>query len=285
MVNYGIEDKQIVTYIQKLRYSEKSEHTLEKYRRDITRFSKFIGERQITKELVLEYKDSIRKDYEPVSVNSMLAAVNGFLKDLGYSNCCVKNIKIQRRIFCDENQEITKSEYLRLLATAKSRGKERLNLILQTICSTGIRVSELEYITVEAVQRGKAEVSCKGKIRVIFLSKNLSKILLKYVKSLGIKDGSVFVTKGGLPVNRSNIWREMKCLCREAKVDSSKVFPHNLRHLFARTYYKLKKDVVRLAGILGHSSIETTRIYLLDSGKECLAHVSQMGLVSMELSV
>ena len=285
MNKLGITKEQIEDYSQTLRSSEKSVHTLKKYKRDIIKFAEFLGERPITKELVMEFKEHIRKKYEPASVNSMLAAVNGFLSEIGQENSRVKNVKIQRKIFCDERQELSKSEYLRLLEAAKSQGQERLNLILQTICSTGIRISELEFITVEAAQKGRAEVDCKGKVRVIFLTPKLSKILLRYVKGMKLKSGPIFVTKGGRPVNRSNIWRDMKCLCKEAKVNPSKVFPHNLRHLFARTYYGIEKDVVRLADILGHSSIETTRIYLLTSGKECLAHVNKMGLVSARLSV
>lgn len=276
---------QIKSYLLELKDCEKSVNTIEKYQRDLRRFMKFMGNREITKDLVVSYKDQLRKEYEPTSVNSMLAALNGFLSFIGQGNCRVKNVKIQRKIFCDERQELSKNEYLRLLEAAKNRGNERLNLILQTICSTGIRISELEFITAEAVQRGKAEADCKGKVREIFFTKKLTKLLLKYMKSKGVKSGPVFVTKNGHPVNRSNIWKDMKRLCKEAEVESSKVFPHNLRHLFARTFYKIKKDLVRLADILGHSSIETTRIYLLTSGKECMAHVSQMGLVSMEFSI
>ena len=204
------------------------------------------------------------KKYAPASTNSMLTALNVFLKFAGYYECQVKLLKIQKQIFINEEKELTKAEYQRLLQAA---GGGRLSLIMQTICATGIRVSELEYITVEAVKRGKGIVDCKNKIRYIFIPKILQRKLKDYIHKKKIKSGSVFLTKSGKVLNRSNIWRDMKQLCKKANVSPEKVFPHNLRHLFARTFYMVEKDIVKLADLLGHSSVNTTRIYMMESGK------------------
>lgn len=230
--------------------------------------------------MVIEYKQKLINDgYAVSSINSMLAAINSLLDYLGWADCKVKSIKTQRKIYCPENKELTKAEYLRLLNAAEQNHNNRLYLILQTICGTGIRVSELQFITVEALKNGQIEVSCKGKNRVIFIVKKLKKILLRYAKEKHIKAGSIFITKSGKPVNRTNIWREMKALCKQANVNLYKVFPHNLRHLFARTFYKLKKDIAKLADILGHSSINTTRIYIIYTGDEHLKCMENMQLV------
>lgn len=248
-----------------LRQEEKSAATVEKYLRDVRQFLRFCGSRCNTpdKALTIAYKKHLSENYAPASVNSMLVSLNCFLRFIGRSDCTVKLIKIQRQMFCRESKELTTAEYKRLLKAAEGT---RLFYILQTICGTGIRVSELKFITVEAVNSGVAEVNMKNKRRVIFIPAELKKTLKKYIKKSGIKAGSVFVTKGGKPVNRSNIWREMKALCQRANVAEEKVFPHNLRHLFARTFYSLDKDIVRLADILGHSSINTTRIYTVETG-------------------
>lgn len=206
-------------------------------------------------------------EYKPRSVNSILSSLNSFFSFLGWQDCKVKTIKIQHRIFADKNRELTEAEYVRLLRAAKDMRNRRLYYLMQTICSTGIRVSELRFITVDAVYDGWANINCKGKMRTVILPAKLCKILKKYVKEQGIKNGSVFVSKRGKPLNRTNIWADMKKLFNAAGVDRSKVFPHNLRHLFARTYYSLEHDIVRLADILGHSSINTTRIYTMDSGE------------------
>ena len=191
----------------------------------------------------------------------------------------VKSIKLQQQIYCPEEKELTKAEYTRLIRTAKQKGNERLNLVIQTICGTGIRVSELQYITVEAVRRGEATVSCKAKTRSVFIVKELQKKLLRYAAEQGIKSGMIFITRTGKPLSRTNIWREMKALCEQADVNPNKVFPHNLRHLFARTFYGIEKDIAKLADILGHSSINTTRIYIISTGTEHRRRMENMRLV------
>lgn len=265
-------------YIEYLIEMERSPRTIEKYTHDIERFTDFVGDMDLTKAIVLCFKENLRKEMSPVSANSILAAVNSFLKFLELPQFCVKTFKIQRRLFSLKG-ELTEGEYKRLVKAASKNGNERLALIIQTICATGIRVSELQYITAEAVEIGRAEVSCKGKYRVIFIPEKLRKILLNYIEKENISTGSVFVTKGGKPVDRSNIWRDMKKLCEGAHVPPEKVFPHNLRHLFARSFYAVEKDIVRLSDILGHSSVSTTRIYTMDSGREHLRQVNLMNLV------
>ena len=209
----------------------------------------------------------------------MLSSLMSFFSFLGWSDLKVKSLKIQRRIFDSEEKELTKAEYQRLLQAAKAKQNERLYLLLQTVCSTGIRVSELKHITVEAVVNGKAEISCKGKRRTVFLPDKLCKMLKRYIRERKITSGPVFVTKNGKPLDRSNIWSDMKKLCAAADVSEKKVFPHNLRHLFARTYYSLQKDVVRLADVLGHSSVNTTRIYTMESGETHRTQLQKLGLL------
>ena len=259
---------------------EKSGATMEKYLHDAAGFLRFAGERELTKELVHAYKaELLAKGYSPRSVNAKLAGVNRLLRQLGREDCRVKNEKVQRQIFCPEEKELTREEYIRLVKTAERNVNERLSLILQTICGTGIRISELRFITVEAVRRGEATVSCKNKTRAVFIVKELRKKLLAYSGKLGIKTGSVFVTRSGAPVSRTNVWREMKGLCESAGVSPTKVFPHNLRHLFARVFYGIEKDIAKLADILGHSSIETTRIYIMTSGAEHRRKMELMRLI------
>lgn len=257
---------------------ERSDRTVEKYTRDVRRFAEYVGSDELTKALTVRFKESLRKEMSPVSANSILAAVNCFLKFLGLSEFCVKAFKIQRRLFSLKN-ELSDNEYRRLVGAAFEEKNERLALIIQAICSTGIRVSELKFITVEAVKTGRAEVSCKGKFRVIFLPEKLRKILVSYIEKEKITCGAVFVTRSGKPVDRSNIWRDMKKLCEAAKVDPEKVFPHNLRHLFARTFYSLEKDISRLSDVLGHSNISTTRIYTMESGENHARQVNLLDLV------
>lgn len=259
---------------------EKSSATVEKYIRDIKAFMLFANGNEITKELVIIYKQKLIEDnYAVRSINSMLASINSFFDFAGLYDCKVKSLKLQREIYCPEEKELTKAEYLRLVNTAKEKKNERLSLVLQTICGTGIRVSELQFITVEAVKHGFAKVNCKGKSRTVFIVKTLQKKLMKYVNRHHINGGSVFVTKTGKPISRTNIWREMKQLCRDANVNPSKVFPHNLRHLFARTFYGIEKDIAKLADILGHSSINTTRIYIISTGAEHRRRLENMRLV------
>lgn len=266
-------------FITKLYSDEKSENTISKYQHDIRQFFEFSKGKEICKVLVMEYKAFLSSKYAVSSVNSMLAALNSFLKFCDWDDCCVKPFKVQKRIFCSEEQELTKAEYVRLVETAKKSGNERMYFILQTICGTGIRVSELQYITVEAVRNGEAIVNCKGKTRVVIIVKALQKRLLNYIKCHKRESGAVFVTRTGKPINRTNVWREMKGLCERAQVKAEKVFPHNLRHLFARVFYKIEKDIVKLADILGHTSINTTRIYMMSTIGEHRNRMEQMHLI------
>ena len=258
---------------------EKSKVTIEKYKRDIRRFVEYIDEQEVNKQLVLLYKTELEQKYAPTSANSMLAALNAFFRYTGWFDCCVKQLKIQKQAYCPPEKELTKEEYIKLIDTARQNGNERLSLIIQTICGTGIRVSELQFITVEAVKRGEAIVSCKGKRRVIFIVSALRMKLLQYAKCCEIQFGPVFITRNGKVMDRSNIWREMKSLCRQAGVSSEKVFPHNLRHLFARTFYGVEKDIARLADVLGHTNINTTRIYIITTGEEHKRKLEEMKLV------
>lgn len=258
---------------------EKSGATVEKYMHDVRVFYDFMKGKPLEKAAILEYKSSLSAGYAVTSANSMLAALNTFLRFLNRQHLCVKQFRIQRQAYCPEEKELTKAEYLRLVDAAKKKGNERLNLIIQTICGSGIRVSELQFITVEAVQKGEAFVSCKGKNRRIFIVDDLKKKLLRYIREQSIKSGAVFVTKNGKPVSRHNIWRDMKALCESACVPPSKVFPHNLRHLFARTFYRIEKDIAKLADILGHTSINTTRIYIITTGAEHRRRMESMHLI------
>ncbi len=273
-------DKQIAAFALYLRSEEKSENTCEKYIRDARAFAIFVDDVEITKETVIAYKNKLlSENYAARSINSMLASLNGLFSFLGWMDLKVKSIKIQRQIYCPEERELTKAEYIRLVNTAKQKGNERLNLLIQTICGTGIRVSELQYITVEAVRCGEAVVSLKGKTRSVFIVRNLQKKLLRYAAQQKISSGALFITRNGKPMSRTNIWREMKSLCEQAGVNPGKVFPHNLRHLFARTFYDIEKDIAKLADILGHSSINTTRIYIIATGNEHRQRMENMRLI------
>ena len=258
---------------------ERSGATVEKYIRDVKAFSAFVNDAEITKEVVIEYKKYLQDSYAVRSINSMLASINSLFVFLSWHDLKVKSIKLQQQIYCPEERELTKAEYTRLCRAAKHKHNERLNLILQTICGTGIRVSELRFITVEAARHGEATVSCKAKTRSVFIVKELQKKLLRYAAEQGIKSGMIFVTRTGKPISRTNIWREMKALCEEAGVNPQKVFPHNLRHLFARVFYGIEKDIAKLADILGHSSINTTRIYIISTGTEHRRRIENMRLV------
>ena len=270
----------IKSFEEYLRLEEKSENTVEKYLRDVRAFAVFAGNNEVTKQTVTEYKEHLLKSgYAARSVNSMLASINGLLTFLNWEDCKVRAVRVQRQVYCSEEKELTRAEYARLCRAAGEKQNERLNLILQTICGTGIRVSELKYITVEAVRRGEATVSLKGKTRTVFLVKELQKKLLRYAAERKIQSGCIFVTRTGKPISRTNVWREMKNLCNDAGVDSKKVFPHHLRHLFARTFYGLEKDIAKLADILGHSSIETTRIYIVSTGAEHRRKLENMRLI------
>lgn len=262
-----------------LRCEERSAATIGKYEHDIKCFLLFVGDRELEKSIILDYKTSLGNTYAVTSANSMIAALNAFLRFCGWHDLCVKQFKMQREAYCSEEKELTRAEYIRLLDAATKKKNERLNLIIQTICGTGIRVSELQYVTVEALHKGEAVVNCKGKNRRIFIVPELKKKLLRYVKEQKIASGAVFVTRNGKPVSRNNIWREMKALCAQANVSPSKVFPHNLRHLFARTFYGIEKDIAKLADILGHASINTTRIYIVTTGAEHKRKMEHMRLI------
>ena len=273
-----LSSKQAQEFAVYLHREEKSAATQEKYLRDVRVFLSYAGNREITKELVLAWKTQlVQHGYAVRSVNSMLASVNSLLDYLELPHCKVKNIRTQRQTYCAEDKELTKAEYLRLLEASKKN--EQLNLVLQTICGTGIRVSELRYFTVEAIRCGEVTVDCKSKTRTILVPGKLKNILLNYAKRHGITAGAIFVTRTGRPLNRSNIWSAMKKLCEAAGVKPTKVFPHNLRKLFARTFYGIEKDIAKLADILGHSSINTTRIYIMTTGTEHRRKIERLGLV------
>lgn len=279
-MGHVIEFDMIEAYRKKLEREEKSGVTIEKYISDVRRFFCFAGEgAQISKETVILYKKQLTEKYTAASVNSMLAALNGFLKDRNWYDCTVKALKIQREAFRSRERELTKREYYQLLEAAKKKGDMRLYYLMQTICSTGIRVSELPFITVEALQRGRAKVSSKGKSRTVILPARLCRELKRYIKTKNIRTGSIFITRNGRPLDRSNIGHAMKSLCEDADVLRWKVFPHNLRHLFACTYYRLEKDLPHLADLLGHSNVNTTRIYTLASGEEQARRIERLGLV------
>ena len=258
---------------------EKSIATIEKYLRDITAFMLWLGVRSVEKNVVLEYKTVLIEKYAPASVNSILSSLNSFFNYNEWYDCQVKIIKLQKQIFSSEKKELTKAEYEKLLKAAQQKQNIKLFYLMQTICATGIRVSELKYITVNAVHSGEAVINCKGKMRIVLLPKQLCKMLKRYIKEQDIKQGSVFVSKYGRSLDRSNIWKLMKALCECAGVSREKVFPHNLRHLFARTYYSMEKDIVRLADILGHSSVNTTRIYTIETGDVHRRQIQKLGLL------
>lgn len=258
---------------------EKAQATIGKYVHDICDFQAWLSEGELSKTAVLAYKSYLCERYAPASVNAALSSLNSFFNFMEWYDLRVKNLKIQKQIFVSADKELTKAEYDRLLSAAKQKKNERLYLLMQTICSTGIRVSEVRHITVDAVNRGIAEINCKGKRRQVFLPRQLCQILKQYIKQPKIRSGSVFVTKNGHPLDRSNIWSDMKKLCKAANVSEKKVFPHNLRHLFARTYYSMQKDIVRLADILGHSNVNTTRIYTMESGEVHRQQIQRLGLL------
>lgn len=279
MKGLRITTKDIAGFREHLILEERSVATIQKYIRDVKAFMAYAQNSAITKETVIAYKKYLQENYAVRSVNSMLASINSFFSFFGWNDLKVKSLKLQQQVFCPEEKELTKGEYTRLCRAAVRKHNERLNLILQTICGTGIRVSELQYITVEAVKHGEAVVNCKAKTRSVFIVKELRQKLLRYAAEQNIKSGIIFVTRTGKPISRTNIWREMKSLCQEAGVNPEKVFPHNLRHLFARVFYGIEKDIAKLADILGHSSINTTRIYIISTGIEHRRRMETMHLI------
>lgn len=270
---------QLTQFRALLKNEEKSAATLNKYLRDVQRFALWLGDTPLERDAMLDYKADLMRHYAAGSVNSILAALNRFLRMIAREDCRVHRLRIQYQAYSPEEREITAQEYADLVRTARETGRARLALVLQTICATGIRVSELSAITVEAARKGVAVVRCKGKLRRVLLPSRLQSKLLRYARRRRIAYGPVFVTRTGQPLDRSNIWREMKSLCRTAGVDSAKVFPHNLRHLFARSFYRLERDLAKLADLLGHSSINTTRIYVRTTSAEHRKYLEQMQLV------
>ena len=280
MNQYNLTMEQITAYRTWLSGEEKSAGTIEKYLRDIGAFARWLKGAPVSKDRTSEWKTHLlAQGYAPVTINSMLAALNGLFHFLGWDECRSKFLRIQRRLFREERRELTRGEYDRLLETARSLGRERLALVMETLCATGIRVSEVRYVTVEAVYRGRAEISLKGKIRTILLPGKLCRKLLKYARKQKIASGEIFLTRNEKGISRRQIWAEMKALSDQAGEAPSKVCPHNQRHLFARTFYRVCRDVAKLADVLGHSSIETTRIYLISTGTEHAGTLARLGLV------
>lgn len=271
----------MISFGKFLQEDERSAATVEKYLREVRLFAAFLDGREVSKATVAQWKATLmRENYNPTTVNGKLSAIDRFLSFMGWEDCRVKRLRLQRRLFRESNRELTKKEYESLIAAADESGKRRLSLLMETLCATGIRVSEVKYITVESAEAGKAEISLKGKIRTILLPGKLCRKLIKYARKNKIASGELFLTRSGRPVSRKQIWAEMKAICEKAGVEAEKVFPHNLRHLFARTFYKVCRDVARLADVLGHSNIETTRIYLISTGVEHAQTLEQMRLVS-----
>lgn len=281
MEDFKLTAERIAAYGRYLKQEERTPATLEKYLRDVRAFALWLDGEAVTKEAVTGWKERLLVERRaPSTVNTALSALNGLFRFLGWEGCRARFVKVQRRLFRDPARELTRPDYERLIATARELGKERLALVMETICATGVRVSELRYLTVEAVQRGRAEISLKGKVRVILIPTKLARKLLKYAKKNKTASGEIFLTGNGKSLSRRQIWTEMKRLCKYADVEPSRVFPHNLRHLFATAYYRAYKDIAKLADVLGHSSIETTRIYLLTSGAEHQRQLDRLGLVS-----
>ena len=274
-----INGEMIEQYLIYQREQEKSQATLRKYKHDLNTLVEFLDGAELTKSALIRWKEKLIGEYALASVNTKLAAVNGYVRFMGWTKLTIKPLKIQKSLFLEEEKELTKAEYIRLVRAAQMKENERLALVIQTICATGIRVSELCFITVEAVQCGRAEISNKGKLRIVFLSDKLRKLLRKYIQKQKKTAGAVFTTRTGKSLDRSNIWREMKKLCKIANVSEKKVFPHNLRHLFARTFYSVEKDISRLADILGHTNLTTTRIYTAESGAVHARQMERMKLV------
>lgn len=280
MANRFLQPEDMEKFRKQLISEEKSEATIRKYMRDAIAFLCFARDTAVTKELLVDYKSELlRRGCAIRSVNTVVTSLNRLFASLGWQECRIKNLKMQQKVYSSPEKELTKAEYLRLIQTARRMGNERLELLLQAICGTGIRVSELQFITVEAAKRGEAVISLKGKTRTMLIIQSLQKKLLRYAAKHKIVSGAIFITRNGKNMNRTNIWREMKRLCVQAGVEPQKVFPHNLRHLFARCFYTQEKDIAKLADILGHSSINTTRIYLMTTGAEHCQKMERLHLI------
>lgn len=284
-MEHFMEEKQLEQFQQKLLEEEKSRRTIEKYNRDLRTFLRYLGTTGVVnKTVVIQYKESLIEHYAVSSENSMLAALNRFFKELGWYDCVVKLVRVQREAFRRQDKELSREEYFRLVDAAEKQDRKRLSYLMQTLCATGIRISELPFITVEAAKRGSAVVRLKGKTRTVLLPEGLCRNLLAYAMQRGISTGSIFITRSGRPMDRNNILHEMKKLSGEARVERSKIFPHNLRHLFAYTYYEMEKDITHLADLLGHSSINTTRIYTMSSGRKQAEQIERLGLLWVDVT-
>ena len=275
-----ITEETLAAFARQLGEEERSPATLEKYLREVRQFAAFLGGREVTRELAAAWREELSAHQSPATVNGKLTALDRLLAFLGWEDCRVKHRRVQRQLFRDSARELSREEYARLVETARRLGRGRLSLLMETICATGIRVSEVHYITAEAVREGRTEIALKGKIRTILLPGKLCRKLEKYARQKKITSGELFLTRSGRPMSRKQIWAEMKGVCRAAGVAPSKVFPHNLRHLFARCFYRVSRDVAKLADVLGHSSIETTRIYLISTGAEHARTLDQLRLIS-----
>ncbi len=275
-----ITEETLAAFARQLGEEERSPATLEKYLREVRQFAAFLGGREVTRELAAAWREELSARQSPATVNGKLTALDRLLAFLGWEDCRVKHLRVQRQLFRDSARELSREEYARLVETARRLGRGRLSLLMETICATGIRVSEVRYITTEAVREGRTEIALKGKIRTILLPGKLCRKLEKYARQKKITSGELFLTRSGRPMSRKQIWAEMKGVCRAAGVAPSKVFPHNLRHLFARCFYRVSRDVAKLADVLGHSSIETTRIYLISTGAEHARTLDQLRLIS-----
>ena len=259
---------------------ERSSGTIEKYIRDVRLLQSWLGSEPVTKENAARWKQELlQSGRAPSTVNSMLAAANTYFRFMGWDELKLKSIRLQRRFFRENERELTKAEYQLLMETAKKRDDERLALLMETICATGIRVSEVPYITADAIKKGRARISMKGKLRTILIPAQLCRKLRKYATKHRIGRGEIFLTKNGTRLERKQIWAQMKALCKYAGIERNKVFPHNLRHLFARCFYRISHDISSLADVLGHSSIETTRIYLISTESEHIKKIAHLGLV------
>lgn len=281
MQEYTITSEKVTEFGKYLKASERSSGTVEKYLRDVNHFMTWLDGKNVTREQTAGWKEYLtEKGYSPITINSMLASIHAFYKFAGWENCRVCFLRVQRQMFREQKKELTKNEYMKLVETARTQKKERLAMLIETICATGIRVSEVKYLTVESLKQGQAVISLKGKIRTILLPDKLIRKLKQYVKKKKIRAGEIFITRNGNSMSRKQIWAEMKDLCDKAGIEKTKVFPHNLRHLFARVFYQSSRDIARLADVLGHSSIETTRIYLLTTGTEYRCWLDNLKLIS-----
>lgn len=278
-MGHRITEKRIEEFGRYLEENEKAASTVSRYMKEVQDFAAFLEGRAPEKTLLLEYRSRLHLRCRARTVNRKLSAIHSYLKYTDCADCRVKFLKVQKKAFLEDNRELTPEEYSRLLETAKRKGNWRLYYVMMTICSTGIRIGELRYITAEAVRKGRAEIALKGKVRLILIPRELQMRLEGYMRKERITSGPVFCSRYGNPLDRSNVCREMKNLCEAAGISAQKVFPHNLRHLFARSFYQVEKDLAHLADVMGHSSIETTRIYVTASARDYECTLNRMHLI------